>query len=110
MPHGLYGKASPAANAWTKLTTSAVPANKIRTVNVEYCNPTEAPAIVTVAYSTALAEADIATADIKVPGKQIDANKEYARTNQLMAEGEHVWVRSSLAGLAFDVRGVEGDK
>lgn len=110
MSHGLYGKASPNANTWTKLTTSAVPANKIRTVSVGYCNPTISQAVVSIAYSPALVEADIGAADIKVPGKPCDPSKEYERTNQLLAEGEHVWIKSSIAGLAFDVRGVEGDK
>lgn len=108
MAHGLYGKLSPAAGAWEKLTTSAVPAGKIRTVTVEASNNTATPTQIWIAYSTAAAGGDIDPEDIKTPGRTLEANKEYGRSHQMLAAGENVWVKSSEAGIGFDVRGVEG--
>lgn len=108
MAHGLYGKRSPVAGTWEKLTTSEVPAGKIRTVSVEASNPTGAAAQIWIAYSTAAASADIDPEDIKTPGRTLAANAEYGRSHQLLSEGENVWVKSSVNGVGFDVRGVEG--
>jgi hypothetical protein len=108
MANGLYGKASPLAGVWAKITDTAVPNGKVRTVNVAACNSSGISASIWIAYSSALADADIEAADMKASGRSIKANAEHERTNQVLAAGEHVWVKASIDGVAFDVRGFEG--
>lgn len=108
--NGLYGKASPLAGAITKLT-NAVPADKVRTVNVGVVNTTDLPATIHIAYSSSADDGSgIAASDWKVSGRQLAAHAEYERTGQVLAEGEKVFVKSDIDGVAFDVRGFEGSE
>ena len=109
MANGLYGKVTPNANEVTKLTDAATPNGKIRAVVIGACNRTGNAARISIAYSTAAVVGDVQNVDWKAVNRPLEANAEYERTHQLLHAGEHVYVKSDIAGINFDVRGYEGN-
>lgn len=109
MSNGLYGQVVPVAGILTKVTTSAVPVGKTRSVIVGVCNTSEeATAKIYIAVSSAAVAANVPAAAYKTSGRKLGPGDEYERS-VLLGEGENVWFRSDKAGVTFDVRGFEGD-
>lgn len=106
----VYGKKSPTAGDVTKLTDTPVPAGKQRVVVIGACNRTANPAKISIAYSTAATAAGVQDIDWKTFDKPLGGNGEYERTHQLLTANEHVYVKSNIAGVNFDVRGYEGNE
>lgn len=106
----LYGKQSPAANTVTKLTDTAVPAGKQRVVVISACNRTVNAGKISIAFSTAATAAGVQDVDWRAFDRPLGANGEYERTHQLLVADEHVYVKSNIAGVNFDVRGYEGNQ
>jgi hypothetical protein len=109
MSNGLYGQISPAAGILTKATTIAVPANKTRSVILGACNTSdESTAKIYIAVTDAASAVTVPVAAYKSFGRKLGPGDEYERS-VLLGPGENVWFKSDKAGVAFDVRGFEGD-
>lgn len=108
MPTGLYGKASPPADTVIKLTDTAVATGKRLVATIAACNTTDYVAEISWAASTAATAAGVLSTEWKASGSPLKAHGEYERTHQILVEGENVFVKSSIAGVNFDVRGYEG--
>ena len=109
MANGLYGQILPAAGVLTKATTSAAPVNKTRSVIVGACNTSEdSTAKIYIAVTDAASAAAVPAASYKSFGRKLGPGDEYERS-VLVGPGENVWFKSDKAGVAFDVRGYEGD-
>jgi hypothetical protein len=110
MANGLYGKAATTAvGGLTKATTSAPGAGKVRTVSIGAVNTTDNAMHISIAVASTADPAAVVQSDYKVSGRQLDPHDEYERTNVVISEGEHVFVKSDIDGAVFDVRGFEGN-
>lgn len=108
MPHGLYGeKVISSAGTWVKITDTPVPADKIRTVDICYNNPSTSQATLQIAITNAAAAGDITPLNIKAPSVAVP-NGSKGKESWLLAAGENVWAKSDVISIVVDVRGVEG--
>lgn len=98
MPSGLWGKADLAAGVDTQVG-DPVPAGKVATLNIRFCNRGGVAAKYRVAIGTggAPAAADYITYD-----KEIVEDTAIA-----VSAGEKVWVRSDVANVSVRVHGFE---
>jgi hypothetical protein len=98
---GRLGKAALAANADTDLYT--VPAGKVATASVAFCNRTAADVNVRLAVrSGAIADSDYLEYDVAVP-----ANGVLERTQIALSEGETITVHASALGVSARAHGFE---
>lgn len=101
MNSGLLGKASLAANVDTDLCT--VTAGTVATVNVNFCNATNADIAVRLAVRNgALGAADYIEYDANVP-----ANGVLERSALVLSSGEIVVARAAAAGVSVRAHGFE---
>ena len=98
MPSGLWGKADLAAGVDTQIG-DPVPAGKVATLNIRFCNRggSAAKYRVTIGTGGAPAAADYITYD-----KEIIEDTAIA-----VSAGEKVWVRSDVANVSVRVHGYE---
>lgn len=98
MPSGLWGKADLAAGVDTQIGTP-VPAGKIATLNIRFCNRGSSAAKYRVAIGTGEAPAGM---DYITYDKAIIED-----TAVVMSAGEKIWVRSDLVDVSVRVHGFE---
>lgn len=108
MANGLYGSVVPAANTLTKLTDTAVPAGKIRTVSIGACSTGGVSAKIWIAYSTATDASGVPANKWKSANVPLADGADYERTHQILGPSEHVYVKANVEGVHFDCRGYEG--
>jgi hypothetical protein len=110
MASGLLGKSAPSANTWTLIYT--VPSTKLASISINAVNTSISQAYVDIAASTSntAAGAGIVTSeylDFSTNLPSIGSNLE--RTGLVIdaTNAPYLWVRSSVAGVAFQVYGYE---
>jgi hypothetical protein len=110
MASGLLGKSAPSANTWTLLYT--VPSGKIASISINAVNASVSQAYVDIAASTSntSAGAGIVTSEyleystnLPVIGSSLE------RTGLVIdaTNAPYLWVRTTAAGVAFQVYGYE---
>ena len=96
---GLLGKAAVPANVYTDLYT--VPAGKVASATVSYCNRTAADITVRLAVRNAA----IADADYLEFGAMVPANGVLERGGIALSAGEIITVRASAVGISARAHG-----